>query len=340
MGDGETVGAVNPGIDVTVEQAAALMRSSTSVVLFTHRNPDGDAVGAVCALTSGLNALGKSTRMVCPDPLPRYLLAIPGAEQILTTFDPTGVDLFVSVDVSDAALLSPLAAAEPGFLAGQCSLNIDHHLSNGRYAQYNLVDASAAAATELVHGLLQALEVPLSAATASDLVYGIVNDTHSFQNSNTTPHTLRITADLLEAGADLSLIVFNLLLARSASSARLWAAVLPTLTFADGDRVAFLTVGLDALEKAGATMSDADGLVEFLRNIRDVDLAVLFKQTAPDLWRLSMRTSAAIDATQIARVFGGGGHRRAAGCDITGSIDAVQEQVLSTYASIRQLQGE
>ena len=155
------------------------------------------------------------------------------------------------------------------------------------------------------------------------------------QNSNTTPQTLRLTADLLETGADLSGIVFNLLLARSPASARLWSQVLPTLRFFEQDRVAMLTVTDEGLAQAGASLPEADGLVEFLRNIRGVELAVVFKQTGEQAYRLSLRTTERIDATRIAAIYGGGGHRRAAGCDAVGLIAEIERRIVEAYRQQR-----
>jgi phosphoesterase RecJ-like protein len=330
---------LSAGAEVTRSEAAALLLAAQSLVLYTHRNPDGDAVGCVTALAAALRSLGKDVTSICPDPLPAYLLDVPGAAHITTGPEIEGIDLVVTIDVSDPSLLVPLAAAQRGFLLARHSLNIDHHLSNAHFAQHNLVDPSAAAATELVHDLIVELGVPLDRPLATSLLYGIVNDTHSFQNSNTTPATLQLSAQLVAEGANLASIVFDLLLVRSAASARLWSLVLPTLVFHDDEQVAMLTVSLDALEAAGATLTDADGLVEFLRNIRDVDLAVLFKETARDVYRLSMRSTSAVDATVIAGVFGGGGHRRAAGCDIAAPILEAQAAVLAAYAGARQAAG-
>jgi phosphoesterase RecJ-like protein len=329
--------AANDGIDVSLIEVAALLRGADDLLILTHRNPDGDGIGAALALAMALRAIGKRVTVVCPDPLPPYLLRMPGAHEVQQQLSKDAWNLVIGVDVSDPALLEPLPFADPAAFAEAKSLNIDHHYSNLRYARFNYVDASAASATEIISELVtDNLGVPLTVDIATDLLYGIVNDTHSFQNSNTSPRTLRLSADLVEAGADLSRIVFNLLLQRGAESARLWAEVLSSLSFEDCERVAFLTVSLDALERAGATLTDADGLVEFLRNIRDVDLAVLFKQTGPEEYRLSMRTSAAVDATVIAAVFGGGGHQRAAGADAHGDLAEIQERLLEVYSAARQ----
>ncbi|MGH2345297.1 MAG: DHH family phosphoesterase [Chloroflexota bacterium] len=327
------------GVEVTRAEATAMLADAQSLLLYTHRNPDGDAVGGVTALAAALRALGKDVTAICPDALPAYLLDVPGAPEIITGPETRSVDLTITIDVSDPSLLVPLAASKPGFFLTRPSLNIDHHLSNALYARHNLVDSSAAAATEIIHDLIVALGVPLDRSLATALLYGIVNDTHSFQNSNTTPDTLQLSAQLVAAGANLASIVFDLLLARSAASARLWALVLPSLVFHDDERVAMLTVSMAALDAAGATMTDADGLVEFLRNIRDVDLAVLFKETARDVYRLSMRSTSAVDVTVIAGAFGGGGHRRAAGCDISAPIREAQAAVLAAYTGARQAAG-
>jgi phosphoesterase RecJ-like protein len=279
--------------------------------------------------------LGKSVTVVCPDPLPKYLEVIPGASSVVATLPEAPCDLYVTIDVSDPLLLQPLPAANISFFQDRPSLNLDHHTSNLLFARYNYVDATAAAASEIVAALLAILNLTVTPSIAADILYGIVNDTHSFQNSNTTPHTLRLSADMVEAGADLASIVFQLLIARRVESARLWAQVLPTLAFADHERVAWLTVSLEALTASGATLVDADGLVEFLRSIRGVDMAVLYKQVGPDTYKLSLRTTEAVDATLVAGAFGGGGHKRAAGCDASGALATIQTRLLDVYHRAR-----
>lgn len=323
--------------DISLGEAAVLIRAAPRSRIVTHRNPDGDSVGSATALAYAIFTLGGHATVYSPDPLPDYLLEVPGASTITTGWDDGEFDLLIAVDVSDPDLLRPLPCASGAYFSDCQSLNLDHHYSNLRFARQNHVDATAASATELVFDLVvRELGVPLNAELATCLLYGVVNDTHSFQNSNTTPRTLRLSADLVESGADLSAIVFNLLLEKRPASARLWALVLPTLTFADGERVAMLTVTLGALQAAGATMTDADGLVEFLRNIRHVDLAVLFKQTAADQYRLSMRSSEAVDATLVAAEFGGGGHQRAAGGDAVGPLAEIQQRLVAVYHDARR----
>lgn len=318
------------GAEVTIEGAASLLRASARPLLLTHRNPDGDAIGSVTALAAALRGLGKLPRIACPDPLSPVLLAIPEAAAVGTVLGDDW-DLVVSVDVSDPQMLRPLVAAEPGWMAAHHSLNIDHHLSNMRYAKANLVAVHAASAAEIIYDLVRALGANVDRRMATQLLYGFVNDTHSFQNSNTTPRTLRVAADLLEIGADLSKVIFDLLLSRRISNAQLWSQVLPTLAFDSGQRMSSLVVSQHALASAGATMPDADGLVEFLFSIQGVQLAVLYKELGPGSFRLSMRSAEGIDATAIAGIFGGGGHRRAAGCDARLPLHEVQAEVLAAF---------
>jgi len=318
------------GAEVTIEGAALLLRASVRPLLLTHRNPDGDAIGSVTALAAALRGLGKLPRIACPDSLSPVLLAIPEADAVGSGLSDDW-DLVVSVDVSDPQMLRPLVAADPGWMSAQHSLNIDHHLSNMRYARANLVAVHAASAAEIIHDLVRALGVNVDCRMATQLLYGFVNDTHSFQNSNTTPRTLRVAADLLETGADLSKVIFDLLLSRRIPNAQLWSRVLPTLAFDAGQRMTSLVVSQQALALAGATMPDADGLVEFLFSIQGVQLAVLYKELGPDSFRLSMRSAEGIDATVIAGIFGGGGHRRAAGCDARLPLHEVQAEVLAAF---------
>ncbi len=324
------------GNNASLREIAGLLRASHDVIVLTHRNPDGDAVGSATALAAALRGMGAGVTLVCPDPVPGYLLKVPGASDFIHSIERTDYDLVVSVDVSDPSLLKPLPVAEAGFFRDRPSINIDHHFSNLYYASLNYVDVDAASATEIVGTLLRdELGLDYTTEIASGLLYGVVNDTHSFQNSNTSPRTLRFSAELVEAGADLAGTVFNLLLEKRVSAARLWAVTLPSLRFADNERVAMLTVSLDALTRAGGTMEDADGLVEFLRNIQGVDMAVLFKQTSPDEYRLSLRTSPVVDATVVAGTFGGGGHQRASGGDARGTLEDIERRIMAVYSATR-----
>lgn len=324
------------GANITLSRVAEVLRAARRALILTHRNPDGDAVGSAAALAVVLRHVGARVTVVCPDAVPEYLLVVPGAPEIGVHIPAQDWDLVVTVDVSDPALLWPLPVTDPSYFAGRATMNIDHHYSNLHYARYNYVDAAAASTTEIIARLMvEHFALAYTAEVATDLLYGIVNDTHSFQNSNTTPATLRVSADLMAAGADLATIVFTLLLEKRPAAARLWAQVLPTLAFAEQGRVALLTVSLEAMERADAAMTDADGLVEFLRNIQGVELAILFKQTAPDWFRLSLRTSAAVDATVVAGVYGGGGHQRASGGDAHGDLPEIQRRLLEAYAAAR-----
>jgi phosphoesterase RecJ-like protein len=313
------------------------LRAAPRLTILVHRNPDGDCVGSALALAYGLRCSGAEVHVVSPDPLNGPLLAIPGAAEVQTGAGWDDGSLPVCIDVSDPQLLEPLPAARDGYLASRPSANIDHHLSNLRYAACNYVDVEAAAVAEIVFTLLADLSVPLTPAVATQLLYGIVNDTHSFQNANTTARTLRTAGALVEAGAPLDGVVYRLLLERTASSARLWAQVLPTLLLDQGGTLAILVVSSEALRAAGATLQDADGLVDFLRTIQGVSLAVLLKQIGPDRFRLSLRSDDSVDSTIVAGAFGGGGHRRAAGCDASGSAEEIIRRVTTGFRAAQQL---
>lgn len=321
----------SPSRDCSLIEVAALLRGARTAAIVIHRNPDGDCVGSATALAGGLTALGVDATVVSPDPLTGELLTIPGSVAVVTSLEER-FDLVVAVDVSDPHLLEPLVASAEGYFSQRVSLNIDHHLSNLRYARANYVDVTAASAAEIIYELLQLLHVPIDRTNATQLLFGIVNDTHSFQNSNTTGKTLRITADLVEHGAALDTVVYKLLLERTVSSARLWTHVLPTLSILAEGSIATLQVSQASLDAAMATMQDADGLVEFLRNIRGVSLAVLFKQIGPRRFRLSIRSDDTVDSTAVAALFGGGGHRRAAGCDADGTVPDITAAIAAEFA--------
>ncbi len=333
-----------------------LLRSARHIALISHRAPDGDTVGSVLALATALRSLQKHVVLVCADVIPVGLHFLDGWDQFVSTVDHVAVaDIIVAVDCADISQLGSiapniLALTAPGVSsAGQRTdvstahrllVNLDHHRSNTHYGAINIVDPESASVAEMVYWLIYALGVNLTRHSAEALLTGIINDTHSFQNSNATSQALRIAAALVDAGADASAVSYHLFLARRPEAAKLWSEVLSTLSISDGGRVASALVTTQMFEACGADpASDADGIVDFLRSIIGVDLAILLRQTGPTSSKASLRTTAAVDAVALAGVFGGGGHSRAAGCDVPGEPAEALAALLAAYHDLRSTEG-
>lgn len=322
--------ADRPHMSSKIEAAAAVLCEARNPLLFCHQSPDGDTVGAAVALALALRCLGNDPAVVCSDSLPRSLSFVPHSAMILSSA-PENPDLLVTIDSSDIGMLGELSQELARLRQGRTLVNIDHHASDTGYGDINVVDPSAASTAELVTDLIDLLGIPLDSEMATALLTGIINDTHSFQNANTSPRALRTAARLVAAGADPVLITNQLLLRRRPQAALLWAQTLATLRIDDDGRVASAFATTTMLESCDAETSDLDGVVEFLRHIDGVDLAFLLKGTSLDSYKASVRTTECVDAVALTAPFGGGGHLRAAGCDLIGTPDSARAALLARY---------
>ena len=317
---------------ITVQEAAARLAAHDRIRVLTHQSPDGDTLGCAGALCLGLRTLGKQAQFVCADPVPgKYQSML--APLPVQTFDP---DYVVAVDLADPQLLGNLRE-QYEFAA---DLGIDHHGSNTGWTRESLVDASAAAACELIAQVLRALGVPLNRDIANCLYTGLCTDTGCFRYSNTTPRTLRLAADLMEAGADAAAINMQMFEIKTPSRLAIERMALDGLQYAYGGRVAVMRLSLDMIAASGATDSDLDGLAPIPRNIAGVDIGLTVRERAPGDYKISVRTTESVDASALCRTLGGGGHVRAAGCRLSGSCDDVVQRLLAACAPFVQAEGK
>ncbi len=317
--------------NISLQQAAALLRSHGRIRILTHQSPDGDTLGSAGALCLGLRALGKQAQFVCADPIPAKYDAMLGsiAPQ---AFEP---DLIVAVDVADAALLGDGLAEY-----AQCTdLCLDHHGSNTGWARATVVDAAAAAACEVIAALLGLLGAARTPAIANCLYTGLCTDTGCFRYSNTTPRTLRLAAELMEDGANAAEINLQMFEIKSQGRLRLERAALEHLTYAFGGQAALLVLTRHTLDEVGARDEDLEGLASLPRNIEGVRVGFTLKERTPGEFRISVRSDASVNASALCRTLGGGGHPCAAGCKLAGSADEVTARLLAAAAPFLTAEG-
>ena len=320
----------SPDAAARLRAAADTLGAARRPLLFCHRSPDGDTVGAAVGLALALRTLGKAPTIVCADPLPPSVTFVPESDQIGPTLPPDP-DLLVTIDISDPNMLGSMKPELERLRAGLPLLNIDHHASDTEYGDVNLVDTMAASTAEIAYDLIGLLGVPVNGAMATALLTGIINDTHSFQNANSSPRAFSTAAALVEAGADPASISYYLLLRRRPQAALLWGRTLGTIRLDDEGRVASAYATYEMMEECRAESTDLDGVVEFLRNIDGIDLAFMLKGMPDGTFKASVRTTGRVDAVELTAPFGGGGHRRAAGCDLSGPPDAARAALIARY---------
>ena len=313
---------------LTLHVAADRLRAASRVLIFIHRSPDGDAVGSGFALAEMLRGMGKTARVVCADEIPRRLLFLL-REQTDAAYAEgmeEDYDLLCAVDTASAAQLGDLAP-----LAEKITLSLDHHENNAPFCPH-CTHGGASAAGEVLFDLSQILESgggQVLTADVSRLLYAaIVSDTGSFKFANTTPETMLKAAALLgsiaaaaDGGDDLAMINHRLFECRTMSELRAQRAGIDALRLTREGRLGIVLFTAQMLKENEITAEDIGNIVGLPRTVEGVQIALSVKQseTEPTQWRVSSRASADVDVSAVCAAFGGGGHRRAAGCTVTAS---------------------
>jgi len=313
------------------EEIAAILTPGRRIALTTHVNADGDGLGSEIALWHLLTAQRMRVTVANPTPVPdRLCFLVPeGVDRSnRAAKEIEGADVVVVVDISDIGRLGDLATAVSKTRSP--IVCIDHHVSPGSLpGGPRLVAPDASATAELVFDLATALGWEISTEAARALYVGILTDTGGFRFANTTPRVLRVASALLERGVDPESIYETVYASTPEGKVRLTAEVLQTLVVEPDMGLAWVTVPHDALARHNTTVDDLDGVVEYPRQIAGVRLALLFRPLASGRIKVSFRSMGNVDAAELAQGFGGGGHRKAAGASIEGSVAEVQERVLN-----------
>lgn len=305
-------------------EALAALRRAGSVALVSHRDPDGDTVGSALALGLGLEGAGKRVSFHCADPIPEAFRFLRATERFART-PPNGVDLVTTVDFGDAA------RAKFELPKGIPLLNIDHHASNDRFGELNLVEPDVPATAQLVTELVDEAGLPWTPEMATAALLGLMTDTGSFQFPSTSPASHRAAARLLEMGADLQAISLNVFRTRPYATLKLFGLAFQRLASEYQGRLVHTWVREQDFITVDAKPEDVSGLIEQVARSGGMRIAILFNEELPGQVKVSLRTSAedpAVDAAALAAKFGGGGHVRAAGAMVPGVLDEVRERVL------------
>ena len=312
---------------------AEAFKPGQRVCLTTHVNPDGDGLGSEVGLLHLLRARGIDCVITNPTPTPsRFAFLFEG----LTDADRTPeavkelrrADLILVLDISEIGRLGMLADTVRA--RGVPVACIDHHVSSGALPEGpRYLDSTASATGELIYELAAANQWPITAPAAKALYVALLTDTGGFRFSNTKPRTLRIAADLLETGLDPEEIYLDVYANAPEGRPRLLGEALQTLVVEPEHGLAWVTVPPGAMERLGVSSDDLDGLVEFPRSIEGIRLAILFREASQGRIKVALRSVGNVDVAALARRFGGGGHAKAAGLALPGSLADVQATVLS-----------
>ena len=306
----------------TFEEIAGALDRAETVLILTHVIIDGDAAGTAAALCRVLRTRGKTVHIFTGEELPHNLRLLDAdyfvrdRAELLDRYD-----LVAAVDCSDP---SRFEKRKDLYDRASVHVNIDHHRTNPCYAEYNYVDADAAAAGEILYEMIREAGWDIDVRAAEGIYTAIVTDTGEFEYSSTTAKTHRIAAELFDLGIDINEISVAIYQNERKVKLQVHSDILQNMDFLCEDRFVMAHAPTQLFEKRGAEISDSDGVIEAIRGIDTVEVARFAKEIAPDEWKLGFRSKYDIDVSAIAEEFGGGGHRKAAGGSMRGSIADVK----------------
>ena len=302
-----------------------LIKASRNVLMVSHKDADGDTLGSALAMCDVVAAMGKSVAMRVPPPVPQLYSFLPGFE-LINQEEGSPPDLVLVMDSSTLDRLSDTLGELPDDTR---LVNIDHHVSNTMFGQVNLVVAGASSTAEVTFDLFKEWGVEITPAAATNLYCGIFTDTGGYRHENTTYRALSIGAELVSLGADPAGIAMRVYKNRKISTIKLQALVMATVGFDSDDRLVYGYVTQAMLEKTGAQLDEADGMIDQLNSVDGLELALFFKEMAPGVTKASIRSRGQANANALASQFGGGGHERAAGVEVDMPLEQAMEAILA-----------
>jgi phosphoesterase RecJ-like protein len=292
------------------------VEKANRVLVITHVDPDGDAIGSLTAMGQYLYERNKLVTLACEDAVPKRFSYLPLADEVRRgPLSGVAYDLVIALDCGDDLRMGKPFSSLPD--PTPTLINIDHHVTNNRFGDFNLIDPQASATTEILHYLFREWEEPLTPGIATSLLTGLVTDTLGFRTSNTTPRSLRAAADLIEAGGNLFDVTMLALVLRPLSTLQHWQVGLNGMHFDDG--LLWSSISYQAAQ-AAADSGNSTGLSNLFADVEEAAIGLVLTEMNDGSVRVSMRSRAPYNVAGIALQFGGGGHPQASGCTLRGPL--------------------
>lgn len=302
-----------------------LIKMHRFFLITSHVRLDGDALGSELAMYHFLRNIGKEAIIYNQDKTPGNYRFLPGTENIVYELPPLEkIEVVFILDCSD---VERVGNEHKRIAAANMVVNIDHHVSNGKFGDLSYVDHDASSTGELIFRLINEMGADLTKDMATNLYAAILTDTGGFRYRNTGKNTLVVAGHLVAKGADPQWISENIYENNPLSKIRLLARVLETLSFEADKKVGFMIVFKRTLEETNATWEQTEGFVDVPRTIQGVEISILFSEVAEQYFKLSLRSKGKVNVERIARAFGGGGHVNAAACYVPGDFETVKKKV-------------
>ncbi|MGL4254026.1 MAG: DHH family phosphoesterase [Fusobacteriaceae bacterium] len=321
-------------MNLNLNRLGKIINEKKDIIITTHQNPDADGLGAAIGLFLALDKISKErdedrrVRIIIDDRLPKNIEFLYGSEYVenYKNYDQgKSPDLIISLDAANLERIGGISE-----FSGKIPLiNIDHHISNDAFGDYNYVNPEFASTCEIIFELLKTMEIQLDGNIASAIYAGIVNDTGNFSHTNVRKSTFQMAAELLEAGADNHIIVRELRNTKSLAAIRLMGKAMFTSEYISEKKIIYTLITQDDYSKYGGDKSDTDGVSEELLSCTDADVSLFIREEIGGSYKGSMRTkSENIDLNRVTGFFGGGGHRKAAGFSSALTPQEIVEKIM------------
>ncbi len=313
----------------TLKEIANLLLDHQQFVVTGHIDPDGDCVGSMLALAYALKRKGKTVRLILERPLTLNLRSLEREWDFIYEADfvfEAEDEILITLDSGDLGRVPNLPEHKLPVI------NLDHHMGNALFGDYNYVDETAAAVGEILYSLCGELGVEVDKQIGYYIAIALIWDTGCFKYSNTNPHILRITADLIELGIDTSEIYREFLGSYPLPKLRLRGLVYSEMQLSFKGKVAWVVIDQEMLNKVGASLDDAASISGDLRDIRGVEVGVSILEREPGIVQLGFRSNYYVPVNEIAKYFGGGGHKRASGATFEGELTGLVDRILTKIA--------
>lgn len=309
---------------MTLEHILEEIKKAKRIVILTHENPDGDAVGSSLAMYIALKEMGKEPDIIIPE-LPKVFNFLPEVENIKKEGTKDPYDLAIALDCATIKMLNGWANY---FEDAKSKVTIDHHGTNTMYGDYNYVNPDAPACAQTLISIIQYFGVDIDKKIGTCLLTGIITDTGGFQYQSTTPETFEFAAELLQTGVNVSDIYKRVMNTKTKANFELRKRAIDRMEFYEDGKIALTYITKQDEEEAGAETGDYEGIVEEGRAIEGVEVSIFLRETANG-FKASLRSNYYVNVSDVCLMFGGGGHIHAAGCTIAQSLEQVKEKILN-----------
>lgn len=314
---------------ISLSELSSKLKKEKNVALICHIRPDGDTLGSALALSLVLNNLGIVSDVYCDDSVPSRFFFLNSTKLVKKEIDKE-YSAIIAIDCADITRLGNYGEF---FLSHKNTYSIDHHISNTRYAKYNYI-VDNASNCENVLQIIREMDCDISPEIANLLAMGIMTDTGNFRHKNVTPLTLSSASYLVEKGADLNTIYYNMFSKQTAGRAKLFGITMSKIRYFLDNKLAIATVMKSDIEYAKAKQDETEGFIDFLMGIDTVEVGICILEVGKNKYKISFR-SKGTDVNAVAGTFGGGGHVLASGCQISGEYEEVVDKL--TFAVSRYL---